>query len=263
MPRAYKAQVGAVFGKLTVIAELPRVMSPCGRARPVVRVRCECGTEYELQSVGLVSGASTRCRTCTVRETLRSVKVGQRFDRLVVQGYVDTTDAQGRVRPMVECLCDCGGRVLLRSGVLRQNRTNNCGCAPRGRWTGVGALSTTVFNRQKRRAEQRGHEFTVTHEDLSSLYESQGRRCALSGLPIGFSLRTNGRNTASLDRIDSSKAYIHGNVQWVHRDVNLMKLDFSIEEFVSMCRRVAAHMGDREQDVMPREKLVRGPRRVP
>lgn len=44
--------------------------------------------------------------------------------------------------------------------------------------------------------------------------------------------------TASLDRIDSSKGYIEGNVQWVHKYVNVMKWDFSMEEFLDICRKI-------------------------
>lgn len=211
----------------------------------MVRVRCECGTEYALQSTGLTSGNSTRCRECVAEESYRAVQKGQRFDRLVVMGYQTDTDDQGRPRSLVECRCDCGGRVLIRSRMLLRNKTNNCGCSHRGRWTGVGSISTTFFNRQRRRAEDKGLEFTVTHEELMALYEAQGRKCALSGLPIGFSVRTAGSNTASLDRIDSRKGYVLGNVQWLHQAVNIMKLDHTVDEFVALCRAVVGHTSAR------------------
>ena len=44
--------------------------------------------------------------------------------------------------------------------------------------------------------------------------------------------------TASLDRIDSSKGYIEGNVQWVHKRVNLMKGNMSTENFIEWCNLV-------------------------
>lgn len=251
-------QIGSVFGKLTVIQELPRVMTPSGRDRPQVLVRCVCGNEYPLQNTGLVKGTSTRCRECAAKESLRLVQIGQRFDQVVVQRYINEVDEHGRTRAMVECLCDCGGKVVIRSRVLVDNQTNNCGCAPRGKWTGEGVISTTLFNRMRGRAKDRGQEFTVTHADISAIYEAQNRKCALSGYPITFSRYTAGNSTASLDRIDSTKGYILGNVQWLHRDVNLMKLDFTVNEFVSMCRRVATFAKDIE-DVQPRERLNRGP----
>ena len=44
--------------------------------------------------------------------------------------------------------------------------------------------------------------------------------------------------TASLDRIDSSKGYIKGNVQWVHKEFNKMKLDLLDKEFIDICKLV-------------------------
>ena len=42
----------------------------------------------------------------------------------------------------------------------------------------------------------------------------------------------------SLDRVDSSKGYIEGNVQWVHKMVNMSKQQYTQEEFIEMCTAV-------------------------
>jgi hypothetical protein len=42
-----------------------------------------------------------------------------------------------------------------------------------------------------------------------------------------------------LDRVDSSKGYIEGNVQWVHKTINLMKQSFNQKEFIHFCKLVA------------------------
>lgn len=44
--------------------------------------------------------------------------------------------------------------------------------------------------------------------------------------------------TASLDRINSSIGYTIDNVQWVHKKINMMKMDLSQEEFINYCRLV-------------------------
>ena len=51
--------------------------------------------------------------------------------------------------------------------------------------------------------------------------------------------RING--TASLDRIDSSKGYVPGNIQCVHKDINALKTDFSEERFLELIHMIAAH----------------------
>ena len=43
---------------------------------------------------------------------------------------------------------------------------------------------------------------------------------------------------ASLDRIDSSKGYIEGNVQWVHQNINMMKNKFDNQYFIEMCKLI-------------------------
>lgn len=83
----------------------------------------------------------------------------------------------------------------------------------------------------------RGLEFEVTIDYLWDLYKCQGGKCSLTGDEIQLS---NGKSqSASLDRIDSSRGYVVGNVQWVHKDINLMKMDFNQEHFIELCKRVA------------------------
>lgn len=75
-------------------------------------------------------------------------------------------------------------------------------------------------------------------EDLWNLFEKQERKCAMTGL--GLTLRGYGKppGTASVDRIDSSKGYTKDNIQWVHKDVNKMKMDFTKEYFIEVCRLI-------------------------
>lgn len=45
--------------------------------------------------------------------------------------------------------------------------------------------------------------------------------------------------TASLDRIDSNKGYNKENIQWVHKYINKMKMDFNQDYYIEMCRKVS------------------------
>ena len=45
--------------------------------------------------------------------------------------------------------------------------------------------------------------------------------------------------TASLDRIDSTKGYVPGNIQWVHKDINRIKNKFSMDELLSYVKKIA------------------------
>lgn len=88
-------------------------------------------------------------------------------------------------------------------------------------------------------ASGRNLAIDITLEGIWDMYIGQDRKCALSGLPIYFGETGTCPTTASLDRIDSSKGYIKGNVQWVHKRINIMKNRFSQDEFVAFCRAVA------------------------
>lgn len=112
------------------------------------------------------------------------------------------------------------------------------------RWSGCGQLSGDIWSNTRKNARVRRILFKITIAYAWALYERQGQRCALTNLPLAFT-KTNKRwttHTASLDRIDSAKGYVEGNVQWVHKDVNRMKRDFPQERFLEVCRSVAAHL---------------------
>jgi hypothetical protein len=225
-------QVGAKFENAEVVELLGREIIS-GRLRQKVSCRCHCGTLYETLDIYLWRGEGARCRACYLGD--RRVLVGSRFDKLVVIEY-----RQVNGRSMAVCQCDCGSRVVVRSSSLAKNKTNNCGCAPRGKWKGCGEVSQSYFNRVLRGAKVRGLSVTVDLKELWDLYLKQKGRCALSGEILKLSQSpSKAVMTASLDRIDSSRGYEIGNIQWVHKDVNLMKNEIDQTRFIELCHKVS------------------------
>lgn len=100
------------------------------------------------------------------------------------------------------------------------------------------AVRLSWFTKVRISAETRGISFDIEVEDVWAMYVSQDKKCALSGLPIGWS-DIGQIHTASLDRIDSSLGYHIDNCQLLHKDVNMMKQSFSQERFVELCELVA------------------------
>jgi len=87
------------------------------------------------------------------------------------------------------------------------------------------------------KAKLRTKEFSLTPYDLSIIWEKQEGRCAYTKLPL---LATaNQFNTASLDRIDSSKGYVVGNVQLVCAAINKMKQEYTEDLFLLLSLLVA------------------------
>lgn len=78
-------------------------------------------------------------------------------------------------------------------------------------------------------------DFNLDEEYIKNLLEvEQNFKCKLSNIEIHLKNRKIDKvtiyDTASLDRIDSSKGYTKDNVQWVALGINYMKLDYSEKE---------------------------------
>ena len=157
---------------------------------------------------------------------------------------------------MALCRCDCGGETSIFVGLLKRVKTPNCGCTPLPTFTGTGRLSGAFYYRLCGNAKARGIGVEVSKDYLWSLFLSQEQRCALSGLPIALTIR--GNTTASVDRIDSDKGYVEGNVQWVHKDINRMKGSLGQHAFIRLCQWVADHQ---DASVSPRPEPPKPRRR--
>ena len=164
---------------------------------------------------------------------------------------LDSYTSDHRYVHRVKCL-NCGAEKVVRAkSVSSDTKCRSCNNIGRnranfGKHKGVGALTKTFFGYFKNTAKRRGIEFSVTIEGLERLFTEQGEKCALSGLPLAFPIGTGyggsltDENSPSLDRKDSNLGYIPGNVQWVHKCVNIMKNSFTQDQFIGLCHMVAA-----------------------
>ena len=80
-------------------------------------------------------------------------------------------------------------------------------------------------------------EFNLSYEYLDRLWIRQQGKCVYTGEDLSFG-KSKIVGNASLDRIDSSLGYIEGNVQFVHKDVNIMKWDLSNDRFLDICEKI-------------------------
>lgn len=109
-------------------------------------------------------------------------------------------------------------------------------------YQGYKSISAVYFKSCKAGAGTRNFEFNITKEDMWQQWLKQEGKCALSGIPItierNYKKMKEGMS-ASLDRIDSTKGYTVDNIQWVHKDLNKMKMNYPNEYFIEMCKLVA------------------------
>lgn len=87
----------------------------------------------------------------------------------------------------------------------------------------------------KIRANKRGLPFDIDALSVVTLWYSQAGRCYLSGRPMTL---TPGPRCISLDRRDSSKGYTRKNTALAAVQINGMKSDLRIEEFLDWCEAV-------------------------
>ena len=147
------------------------------------------------------------------------------------------------------CKCDCGLEKDVYGSHLSYGKSNGCvQCSkPKGKdspyWNGVGDISGNYWDSIKRGADgtkdkRRKLELTITKEYAWELFQKQNGKCALTGMLLTINYRGED-HTASLDRIDSGKGYIEGNVQWIHKHINLMKNKLDQDYFIKLCKLVA------------------------
>lgn len=184
--------------------------------------------------------------------------VGQKFGMLTVTKYAGKPGLKHRWI----CQCECGNETNIQDNHLKTGNTKSCGCLQRRKgkespfFKGCGDLPLDYFSVARRNAKGGGKfnrsskEFSITIQDAWNKFLEQGKKCALTNLDLCFGIT----QTASLDRIDSSKGYVKGNIQWVHKDVNIMKNDLDTETFVRYCSLVYENQFGRN-----RQNTVHGP----
>ena len=163
---------------------------------------------------------------------------GKRFGKLLVLGRSENS-RNGHSRWNVRC--DCGVEKTVLGTHLIQKNTSGCGSCHLNEksrnFQGVGDLPKTYYSSLKRGADggkgRKPISFNITMDDMWEKFEEQKGTCALSGLPIDFRSKT-----ASCDRIDSSIGYEKDNIQWLHKDVNMMKRHYTEQYFRNLCRLV-------------------------
>lgn len=215
--------IGQKYGMLTIIKEHSTTRN--GHIKYICE--CDCGNTVNVLLTHLRTGKTKSCG-CQI-EYIKNIIRGKIF---ITDGksnfYIDAKEYDPKKHQYV----DIYNWVNIESKIKQ--------------WKGYGEISGEYWNTIKSHSKKsKGRQllsFNINIEYIWNLFLIQERKCALSKIPLIMPFRDKDRSiigNASLDRIDSSKGYIKGNVQWVHKDINMMKRIYNQDYFIEMCILVA------------------------
>lgn len=103
----------------------------------------------------------------------------------------------------------------------------------------IDRLITERFCGVRDRAKKNGLVLDFDREYIKQLWVQQNGICAISGIQMTHQIYS-GRvfTNLSVDRIDSNKGYIKGNIQLVCMAINQMKSDLTMEELIYFCKNI-------------------------
>lgn len=236
------------YDRLSVINDNKLVKNSLGSY--MVKCQCSCGNIEYYAKHSIRYGNTTSCG-CSKIKTLKN---GQKINHFTI---LDHRLSMNKWQHTSECFCacDCGSSPVWReTSKVKSGAIKSCGCLTYARgvntskFKGYGEISLASWSQWKASAKKRHIPFSVSIEEGWELFENQNRRCPYTGEKLEMychRIRKSKNNTAiiskgtaSLDRIVSSKGYTPDNVQWIHKNLQSMKMDFPERIFFEYCESV-------------------------
>jgi tRNA(Leu) C34 or U34 (ribose-2'-O)-methylase TrmL len=190
-------------------------------------------------------------------------RIGWKFNKLTCLEYKPRINSKNKTITAYICKCDCGNTTYVDLVNLNSGRITSCGCS---RYQGgYGEISKSYWYTIRWKANnERKIEWDIDIKQAWNLFEQQEGKCALSGIDLKF-VQSYGYTTdkhlqtASLDRIDNTKGYLLDNIQWVHKDINILKNKFSLDEFLYWCDLINGKIRNYEEKyIFPYGKYKNG-----
>lgn len=202
----------------------------------IARCKCKCGNEKDIPLYQVTSGRTLSCG-CLRLSTINENRKGQiKFipedelirlyneekwstPKLAKKYHVTARTIANRLKSLASY---CGNRISKE----------------------YSHISKTYWNQIINGASTRELSFDITYEQAYQKLITQNFKCALSGLEIKLSRNIKKEEqTASLDRIDSSRGYELNNIQWLHKDINKIKQDFNESDFIKYIKLIYNNLG--------------------
>jgi len=168
----------------------------------------------------------------------KEIQPGTTFGEWTVLEQITSRDSKARYISLLRVKCSCGTEKLIRKSGVVEGRSKACKpCSTRLKATNPGhkELGGAQIWHIKNGAKKRNLAYKITPEHMWDLLEKQEFKCALTGIPLVIGKIKTSQLTASLDRIDNKEGYVPGNLRWVHKRVNIMRMNMTDEELIQWC----------------------------
>ena len=174
----------------------------------------------------------------------KEIQPGTVFGEWTVLEQITSKDSKARYISLLRVRCGCGTEKLIRKSGVIEGRSKACKpCSTRLKAVNPGykQLGGAQIWHIKKGAEKRNLEYKLTPEYMWTLLEQQDFKCALTGIPLIIHKIKSSEITASLDRIDNTKGYTPENVRWVHKRINVMRMNMTDQELLHWCTLLINH----------------------
>ena len=172
---------------------------------------------------------------------------GEIFGRLTVIRFLKfatkNNKSNSTCHALFECKCSCGKIIEVLGHYLSSKDTRSCGCLKKDFEAAkkVKAAQTARPLAILRAARQR----SVLHKlennlDMSDIVIPE--YCPLLGIPILFKGKKVHDGSPSLDRIDTTKGYIKGNVWIISHRANTIKSNATLEELQCIAKNLKSKL---------------------
>jgi hypothetical protein len=221
-----KELIGQVNDQLTVIDVAEKI-----GLHNALLCQCTCGNTRVVKQSDFKNGSARCCQDCS-KAKQRKINIGDKINDWEVIGHPN--------KRLWTVRCKCGVELNVQCNNLL-GRKARIGCQQCAYKRDTGGAEGTIWCQIRNNARKRKIEILVDWKYCKDLLIKQDYKCAITGIPLHLGYRKKdirANRTASLDRIDSSKGYVEGNLQWVDKTINRLKNNYSMEEFVRLCTLV-------------------------
>jgi hypothetical protein len=174
--------------------------------------------------------------------------INKRFGKLVVKKQSEERGNKGQIK--WECVCDCGNKHITSGESLRGGKSKSCGCnrltPPNKEKDRELAVWKQLYKSTiEKRSKKMGYKSDISFETFKKISLEKCYYCGLEPSNFATDRNSKGKKTSNtiikyngIDRIDSTRGYLTGNVVACCKYCNTAKNTMTQKEFKQFIKRV-------------------------